>query len=145
MRNLDGLIDSNYTPFSEKGTSMIKLIILETIKLLITIGILYYTFKYETFHSPIMIGGIVVCFFLNNSIDNICVKPVLADMLSLTDNQIQTLNVILQLRTAGMTAVSMGLYFIQLIWLLLKDKFKKKNNYRKLRSADEKLGRKRNL
>ena len=145
MRNLDGLIDSDYTPFSEKGTSMIKLIILETIKLLITVSILYYTFKYETFLSPIMIGGIVVCFFLNNSIDNICVKPVLADMLSLTDNQIQTLNTILQLRTAGMTAVIIGLYFIQLMWLLLKDKFKKKNNYRKLRSADEKLGRKRNL
>lgn len=105
MRNLDGLIDSNYTPFSEKGTSMIKLIILETIKLLITIGILYYTFKYETFHSPIMIGGIVVCFFLNNSINNICVKPVLEDMMSLTDNQIQTSNTILQLRTAGMAAV----------------------------------------
>ena len=50
MRNLDGLIDLNYTPFPEKGKSMIKLIILETIKLLITIGILYYTFKYETFH-----------------------------------------------------------------------------------------------
>ena len=111
----------------EKGTSMIKLIILETIKLLITMGILYYTFKYETCHSPIIIGGIVVCFFLNNSIDNICVKPVLADMLSLTDNQIQTLNVILQLRTAGMTAVIIGLYLIQLIWLLLKDKFEKKN------------------
>ena len=145
MHNLDGLIDSNYTPFSEKGTSMIKLIILETIKLLITIGILYYTFKYETFHSPIIIGGIVVCFFLNNSIDNICVKPVLEDMMSLTNHQIQTLNTILQLRTAGMTAVIIGLYFIQLMWLLLKDKFKKKNNYRKLRSADEKLGRKRNL
>mgnify|MGYP001670005111 CR=1 FL=1 len=126
MRNLDGLIDSDYTPFSEKGTSMIKLIILETIKLLITVSILYYTFKYETFLSPIMIGGIVVCFFLNNSIDNICVKPVLADMLSLTDNQIQTLNTILQLRTAGMTAVIIGLYFIQLMWLLLKDNLRRK-------------------
>ena len=145
MRNLDGLIDSNYTPFSEKGTSMIKLIILETIKLLITIGILYYTFKYETFHSPIIIGGIVVCFFLNGSIDNICVKPVLADMLSLTDHQVQTVNIILQLKTAGMTAVIVGLYFIQLIWLLLKDKFKKKHNYKKLEGTYEKFGRERNL
>lgn len=104
---------------------MIKLIISETIKLLITIGILYYTFKHETFHSPIIIGGIVVCFFLNDSIDNIFVKPVLEDMMSLTNHQVQTLNTILQLRTAGMTAVIIGLYFIQLIWLFLKDKLRK--------------------
>ena len=45
----------------------------------------------------------------------------------------------------NLEAVIVGLYFIQLIWLLLKDKFKKKHNYKKLKGTYEKFGRERNL
>ena len=39
----------------------------------------------------------------------------------------------------SMTAVIIGLYLIQLIWLLLKDKLRKKHDYKKLKGIYEKL------
>lgn len=124
---------------------MVKLIIFETIKLLIIVIILYHAFKNESLYSPVPFASVAVCGALNYSIDSIFIKPVLADILSLTSNQIQTIDIILKLRTAFMVWIATGLYVILLVGLLLKDKFKKKHNYKKLEGTYEKFGRERNL